>query len=373
MRTLRESSLSSLKTGSRTALAALLLVPYLPPAMASVQLTFSKAAKIVDPAGRMLSENGVASHDGTYAYDDAGRLTNVADAVTGSGLGGSYVWNADGTLASMPANGYRRVMGYDEEGRLTGISKLQNGATTALFQYGYGFDGNRRWRKDLAGGVQDWYPCGVACCAGELVTLRSTNGGSTWTTLERKLAKGSASFVDGSELLAPTASGTRRMQGTTETATTDAFGVVRAGSYGMKLSSVYEPLRGDAGLEQAQKQVFVQLQKPVKKPVQRPNNGYTKAGCDRDWGSWVGSCQSIFNGCVAAAIGVPTGVVAACAVACAATAIGWGAPACLLCLGVGVFAYSAIALCFSNRNNCQDSALTWRNRCYAGAIDAVAR
>ena len=200
------------------------------------------------------TENGVASHNGTYAYDDAGRLTNVADAVGTSGLGGSYVWNADGTLASMPANGYRRTMTYDEEGRLTAISKLQNGTTTALFGYGYGFDGGRRWRKDLAGGIQDWYPCGVACCAGELVTLRSTNGGSTWTTLEKKLAKGSASFVDGAELLAPVASGTRRMQGTTESATTDAFGVVRIGSLGPKLSSMYEPLRGDAGLEQALRQ-----------------------------------------------------------------------------------------------------------------------
>ena len=48
------------------------------------------------------------------------------------------------------------------------------------------------------------------------------------------------------DLLAPVASGTRRMQGTTESATTDAFGVVRAGAYGTKLSSTYEPLRGDA-------------------------------------------------------------------------------------------------------------------------------
>lgn len=203
------------------------------------------------------SENGVTSHNGTYTYDDARRLTNVTDTVATSGLGGSYAWNADGTLASMPANGYRRVMTYDEEGRLTGISKLQNGATTALYQYGYGFDGNRRWRKDLAANVWDWYPCGVACCAGELVTLRSTNGGATWTTLERKLAKGSAQFVDGSELLAPTASGTQRMQGTSETAVADGFGVVRAGAFGTKLSSVYEPLRGDAGLEQSLNQVSV--------------------------------------------------------------------------------------------------------------------
>ncbi len=197
------------------------------------------------------SENGVTSHNGTYTYDDAGRLTNVADSVATSGLGGAYAWNADGTLASMPANGYRRVLSYDEEGRLTGIAKLQGTTTTSFYQYGYGFDGNRRWRKDLAANLWDWYPCGVACCAGELVSLRSTDGGATWGTLERKLSKSSAQLVDGSEMIAPVASGTRLVQSTAEAATTDAFGMVRAGAFGSKLSSLLQPLRGDSGLEQS--------------------------------------------------------------------------------------------------------------------------
>ena len=226
MRNLRESSISSLKSGSRTALAALLLVPYLPPpAMAGAPLTavrLTKVAKIVNAS-----------------RDDAGRLTNVADAVTGSGLGGGYVWNADGTLASMPANGYRRTMTYDEEGRLTAISKLQNGTTTALFQYGYGFDGGRRWCKDLAGGVWDWYPCGVACSAGELVTLRSTDGGTTWTTY-KKTTKGPVLLTEGSSFVLSSmnstidasASSTGSLEGVR---LQDSMGVVRSGAASTQL------------------------------------------------------------------------------------------------------------------------------------------
>ena len=134
------------------------------------------------------SEKGVASHNGTYSYDDAGRLTNVADTVTASGLGGKYTWNADSTLASYPGPGYTRKLSYDEEGRLTKISRDTAGTITPVFEYGYGFDGNRRWRKDLAGNTWDWYPCGVACCAGELVTMRSTNGGARWAVTKTVLA-----------------------------------------------------------------------------------------------------------------------------------------------------------------------------------------
>jgi len=37
------------------------------------------------------------------------------------------------------------------------------------YEYGYGFDRGRRWRKDTVNGVWTRYPCGVACVAGELV------------------------------------------------------------------------------------------------------------------------------------------------------------------------------------------------------------
>ena len=114
--------------------------------------------------------------------------------------------------------------------------------------------------------------------------------------------KGGASCVDGAELLAPTASGTRRMQGTTETATTDAFGVIRAGAYGTKLSSTYEPLRGDAGLEQAQKQVMFQLQKPVKKPIKKPRPDPVDIGrCERQWEICARGCNLTAVGCVTGA------------------------------------------------------------------------
>ncbi len=192
------------------------------------------------------SENGVASHNGTYTYDNAGRLTSVADTVTASGLAGSYSWNADGTLASMPGPGYTRTLSYDEEGRLTGISKLQGGVTTPLFQYGYGFDGGRRWRKDLANNVWDWYPCGVACCAGDLVTLRSTNVGTTWAVLETRLDQ--ATVLNGTPFLGSMDSGILRMG--SEHVVTDAFGVLRNGAYGSGLNAILNPLRGDEGVEQ---------------------------------------------------------------------------------------------------------------------------
>ena len=83
----------------------------------------------------------------------------------------------------LPRPGYTRKLSYDEEGRLTKIDRDNGTTITPVFEYGYGFDGNRRWRKDLAGNTWDWYPCGVACCAGELVTMRSTNGGASFTVL----------------------------------------------------------------------------------------------------------------------------------------------------------------------------------------------
>ncbi len=52
------------------------------------------------------------------------------------------------------------------------------------YEYGYGFDGKRRWRKDYTQSptLWTWYPCGVGCEAGDLVEQTSINGGTTWTT-----------------------------------------------------------------------------------------------------------------------------------------------------------------------------------------------
>jgi hypothetical protein len=138
------------------------------------------------------------------------------------------------------------VLSYDEEGRLVRISRLQNGVTTPLFEYGYGYDGARRWRKDLASNVWDWYPCGVACCAGDLATLRSTDGGATWSVLERRLDQ--APVVNGEPFLGALGSGTRRIGA--EAALADDFGVSRHGAYGPLLNSLLRPFRGDESVEQ---------------------------------------------------------------------------------------------------------------------------
>jgi len=124
--------------------------------------------------------NGTTTHNGTYTYDGAGRLTQVVDSATG--LTEVYTWNNDGTLASAPGSGYTKVFGYDEEGHLTSIGHNVAGTVTTLYQYGYGADGNRRWRKDLSGNVWTWYPCGVACSAGDLVEQTSNLTGTTWAT-----------------------------------------------------------------------------------------------------------------------------------------------------------------------------------------------
>jgi hypothetical protein len=81
---------------------------------------------------------------------------------------------------------------YDEEGCLTSI-KRDNGTTQTLaYEYAYGFDGGRRWRKDYDNNIWNWMPCGVACSAGDLAVLKSTIGGSNWTA-QRLLVPGKRS------------------------------------------------------------------------------------------------------------------------------------------------------------------------------------
>ena len=69
------------------------------------------------------------------------------------------------------------------------LLNLAVGGTTA-YEYGYAFDGGRRWKKacpersrgNLAGGVWTWFPCGVACSAGDLVEQTSDLTGQSWST-----------------------------------------------------------------------------------------------------------------------------------------------------------------------------------------------
>jgi YD repeat-containing protein len=128
------------------------------------------------------SEDGVESQDATYSYDDASRLTHIVESASGSPVTLPFTWWNDDTLKTYPSVGVTKVMDYDEDGNLLSI-KDDNGSTqTTRFEYGYGFDGNRRWRKDHANNKWNWYPCGAACCAGDLLVLQSDLSGSSWST-----------------------------------------------------------------------------------------------------------------------------------------------------------------------------------------------
>ena len=53
--------------------------------------------------------------------------------------------------------------------KLRGVEVIGGGNVQVAYEYGYGCDGGRRWRKDYVNGVWTRYPCGVACGAGDLV------------------------------------------------------------------------------------------------------------------------------------------------------------------------------------------------------------
>ncbi|MDH4389677.1 MAG: DUF6531 domain-containing protein [Fimbriimonas sp.] len=146
------------------------------------------------------SENGVTSHNGSYAYDDDGRLTNVADTVTASGVNGSYSWNDDSTLSSAPKGSSRLGVQYDDEAQISRLKTIGGSAMTDTFEYQYGFDGMRRLSKNLASNLWVWSPCGVSCCAGELLALASSDGGQTWTTSDQQLQAGAMDPVTNGEL-----------------------------------------------------------------------------------------------------------------------------------------------------------------------------
>jgi hypothetical protein len=75
---------------------------------------------------------------------------------------------------------------------------------------------------------------GIARCAGDLATLRSTDGGAAWSVLERRLDQ--APVVNGEPFLGALGSGTRRIGA--EAALTDAMGVLRGDAYGPGLNSL---------------------------------------------------------------------------------------------------------------------------------------
>ncbi len=86
----------------------------------------------------------------------------------------------------MPGAGYTREFTYNEEAQLLVISH----SGTQAYQYAYGADGNRRWSKDIANDLWTWYPCGVACGAGEMIEETSDLTGSSWSTSGQYLRAG---------------------------------------------------------------------------------------------------------------------------------------------------------------------------------------
>ena len=108
------------------------------------------------------------SHWDMYSYDElSGRLASVQDVWTGEVNG--FVWNPEGTLArwsSNEPNSYARVLGYDEEGRLTKIERDYGGGDVQVaYEYGYNSDGARVWKRDVRNGQEYRYICGTGCAA----------------------------------------------------------------------------------------------------------------------------------------------------------------------------------------------------------------
>jgi YD repeat-containing protein len=249
-------------------------------------------------------ENGVTSHDGTYSYDDAGRLTQVVDAATQATE--LYAWNADDTLASYPGPGYARLLDYDEEGRLTRIRRDYGGGNVQLaYEYAYGYDGRRRWRKDYLQGVWTRYPCGVACCAGDLVEQVSDLSGAMWQTSALSL-RGLGLVRRNSEfhhfdILGAAGVITDGNAVVLSDNLYDAFGVQRY-AQGQALTPWRWARTDDEG--------FVTMAgaeySPARAvPLQRPGRNRTREDCyrdcDKDWNKALDLCRRQLHRCLAAA------------------------------------------------------------------------
>ena len=136
----------------------------------------TQAKYTYDNAGRLstLTHTNTATNtvlvSYTNTYDGMGRLSQVVD--TASSLTETYGWNGDSTLSSYPTKkGYSVLPDYDEEGQLISLTHKDNAtnALTKTFEYGYAFDGGRRYKNDytLPTPTQTWFPCGSAPSAGE--------------------------------------------------------------------------------------------------------------------------------------------------------------------------------------------------------------
>ena len=119
-------------------------------------------------------------HVDVYAYDPvSGRLASVTDTVPEPDVVHSFAWNPEGTLArweNNASNGYARVFGYDEEGRLVKIERdYGSGGVQVAYEYGYNSDGARVWKR---------YVCRIGCGGVPMRVYNRAMSGGRWNTLE---------------------------------------------------------------------------------------------------------------------------------------------------------------------------------------------
>ncbi len=127
------------------------------------------------------------THWDIYSYDEvSGRLASVLDVW--SGEENDFVWNPEGTLARWSTNqpnGYARVFGYDEEGRLTRIERDYGDRLETVYEYGYNSDGVRVWKRDGLAEREYRYVCRIGCGGAPMRVYKRYN--SPWIWVRRML------------------------------------------------------------------------------------------------------------------------------------------------------------------------------------------
>jgi YD repeat-containing protein len=345
-----------------------------------------QSAYTYDAAGNRLSgfrsENGVVSHNASYTYDNSSQILSVNDTATGQVS--SFNWYPDGTLQSFSGPGYTRVLEYSEENQLTKIRRDYGGGNVVdAFEYAYAADGARRSRKDFQNGVWNWYPCGVSCCAGEMVEMQKPLTGGSWTP--------SALYTRGPAALNKTTSTTNRTvlmglgtrylevdnQGNiVEDRVTDAFGVVRqAGNSAFYTQSLDESLvitHQSIVIPQLGVQILQKPQqngKPQKppKPIQR-----TKEWCSAHYNTCNAKVRIDYDTCIAAAVAAGTALAGICATACAKAKEGRALVLCLAACGLFDAAMIAVIIigCRNSARDGYDMCLRWYEKCLKEAVAA---
>jgi hypothetical protein len=121
------------------------------------------------------------------------------------------------------------------------------------------------------------------------------------SVLERRLDK--APVVNGEPFLGALGSGTQRIGA--EQALTDALGVLRGGAYGPGLNSLLNPLRGDAGAEEALRR----LQTTWRVPQHQRD-------CDKELQRCLRQADSVFQVCLAKCATLVATCIAVCTAIC---------------------------------------------------------